>query len=135
MDSNAFLQHTMQLLQSNPTAQNLDSLISAYAIIGNLAADAQAIADEAEMHRKYAQAEQFKTAKEIQSDKPLSDSAANNYAMLHTREEQREEINARTRAKKIVNLLSAVEQCIHAIKYLGRYDATPSATINLPGKR
>jgi hypothetical protein len=125
----------MELLKSNPTAQHLDDLVTSFAILGNLAADAQSLAEEAEMKRKYAQAEAFKRAKEMRSDKPLSDAAANNYAMLETQDEQQEEINARTKAKKITHLLDAVEQNINAIKFLGKFDSAPSANINLPRAR
>lgn len=135
MNSEEFLKHTMDLLKSNPTSQHLDDLVTAFAIIGNLAADAQALAEIAEMQRKYAQAVAFKKAKEIQSDKPMSDASANNYAMLATKVEQQEEIDARTKAQKIKNLLEAVEQNIMAIKFLGRYDAAPNPTISLPRNR
>lgn len=135
MDKDTFLKNTMDVLRRNPTAVDLDSLLSSYAILGNLAADAQALAEEAEMRRKYAQAEAFKRAKEIRSDKPLSDSSANNFALLETLVEQQEEIDARTKAKKITHLLEAVEQSIHAVKFLGRYDTTPTNAISLPGRK
>lgn len=127
MNTDEFLTRTMRVLQTNPTAADLDFLVSAYAIVGNLAADAQHDAEMAEMQRKIAEANAYREAKS--SGDRVSDTAANNIALANTATQRQAEIDARTRAKKIAALLDAVREAINAIKYLGRYDAP----IKLPG--
>jgi hypothetical protein len=117
----------MRVLQTNPTAADLDQLVSAYAIIGNIAADAQHDAEVAEMVRKVAEANAYREAKS--SGDRVSDTAANSIALANTVSERQHEIDARTRAKKVAALLDAVREAINAVKYLGRYDAP----IKLPG--
>lgn len=129
MNTDEFLKRTMRVLQTNPTAGDLDFLVSAYAIVGNLAADAQHDAEVAEMARKVAEANAYRDAKTA-GDR-VTDTMANNIALANTVAERMAEIDARTRAKKVNALLDAIREAINAIKYLGRYDAP----INLPGQR
>jgi predicted DNA-binding ArsR family transcriptional regulator len=119
----------MKVLQTNPTAADLDFLVSAYAVVGNLAADAQHDAEVTEMQRKIAEATAYREAK-ASGDK-VTDTLAINIALANTVAERQVEIDARTRAKKIAALLDAIREAINAIKYLGRYD---SATVKLPGQ-
>jgi len=124
-----FLTRTMKVLQTNPTAADLDFLVSAYAVVGNLAADAQHDAEVTEMQRKIAEATAYREAK-ASGDK-VTDTLAINIALANTVAERQTEIDARTRAKKIAALLDAIREAINAIKYLGRYD---SAIVKLPGQ-
>lgn len=123
-----FLTRTMKVLQTNPTAADLDFLVSAYAIVGNIAADAQHDAEVAEMQRKIAEAGSYREAKS--SADRVSDTMAINIALANTVAERQTEIDARTRAKKVAALLDAIREAINAIKYLGRYDAP----VKLPGQ-
>lgn len=129
MQTDEFLKQTMRVLRDNPTAQDLDFLVSAYAIIGNIAADAQHEYEVAEMSRKMAEARAYQVAKSSAVER-VSDAMANNAAFLATEDERLAEIDARTRAKKIAALLDAVREAINAAKFLGRYD---SASVKLPG--
>lgn len=123
----------MDVLKSNPTSAELDFLVSAYAVLGNIAADAQGDAEEAELTRKVAEANAFRTAKSLgnTNSEKVSDTTANNIALANTISERQAEIEARTRAKKIAALLDSVREAINACKFLGRYDST---TIRLPGQ-
>lgn len=129
MKTDEFLAQTMRTLQSNPTAADLDQLVSAYAIIGNIAADAQHEAEVAEGQRKYAQAVAYGKAKK--SGEKVTDAAANAQVTIDTAAEVEAEIDARVRAKKVAALLDAVREAINAIKFLGRYDS-PGAPVRLP---
>lgn len=129
MNTTEFLQRTMRVLQDNPSAADLDYLVSAYAILGNLAAEAQHDAEVAEMQRKVAEANAYRQAK-LSGDR-VSDTMANNIALANTATERQAEIDARTRAKKVAALLDAVREAINAVKFLGRYD---SSAIRIPGQ-
>lgn len=129
MNTEEFLKRTMRVMQTNPTAADLDFLVSAYAILGNLTADAQHDAEVAEMQRKVAEVEAYREAKS--SGEKVSDTTATNIALANTVSERQAEIDARTRAKKIAALLDSVREAINAVKYQGRYD---SSTIRLPGQ-
>jgi hypothetical protein len=129
VNTEQFLQRTMRVLQDNPSAADLDYLVSAYAILGNIAADAQHDAEVAELQRKVAEANAYRQAKS-NGDK-VTDTMANNIALANTATERQAEIDARTRAKKIAALLDSVREAINAVKFLGRYD---SSSIRIPGQ-
>jgi hypothetical protein len=129
VNTTEFLTRTMRVLQTNPTTADLDFLVSAYAVVGNLAADAQHDAEVTEMQRKIAEATAYREAK-ASGDK-VTDTLAINIALANTVAERQVEIDARTRAKKIAALLDAIREAINAVKYLGRYD---SSIVKLPGQ-
>jgi hypothetical protein len=127
VNTEEFLKRTMVVLKTGPTSADLDFLVSSFAVLGNLAANAQHDAEEAEMKRKVAEATAYREAK--MSGEKVSDTTANNIALASTVAERQAEIDARTRSRKIVALLDATREAINAVKYLGRYD---SSTISLP---
>lgn len=131
MDDNEFLKEVFRTLTSNPTQQNLDFLIEAYAKVGYLASTAEAVAADAERVRKHEEANEWLRAKQAvgAGGKPVSDGVADKMALVAVWTLRQTEDQAKAKARKINNLLDAIREAIHAIKFLGRYD---SSTVNFP---
>lgn len=113
-----YLQRVMAVLQNNPTAADIDFLVEAYASVGYLAAEAEGLAEYAESVRKHVEAEQYLTAK--RNIEKITDKQAEAIALLNTKEQRDAEAEARTKARKLKNLLNSIEQAINAIKFIGR---------------
>ena len=116
--SDDYIERVFRVLAQNPTAQNLDFLVEAFARVGNLAADAEGIAEKATHARKHAEALRYLEAKKT-TPRP-TDSEAKAMSLIETVPEHHAEAEANARARMLRNLLEAVEQAINAIKYLGR---------------
>lgn len=121
-----YISEVFTLLSSNPTAQNLDELVEAHVRIGYLAADAEAIYERAVDDRKYAEANAYLTAK--RSGDKVTDRMADAQALVACRPQRDAEAEAKTRSRKLANLLESIEQAINAIKFLGRYDGAGAIT-------
>lgn len=103
---------------SGPTTSDLDYLVEAHASIGYYAAQAEAIANEAEVTRKVAEANSILHGRA--ADPKASFAILEAQAVADTAELRMAEAKAKSNAKKLTNLLESVEQAINAIKYLGR---------------
>lgn len=114
-----YIGRVMRTLSENPTAANLDFLVEAYAVVGNLAADAEGIAEKAEHNRKHMEAVRYLEAKQRQGDR-VTDREATAIALVETVVEHHQEAEARTHARMLRNLLDAIEQAINAIKHLDK---------------
>lgn len=112
-----YMAKVMKVITNNPTAQELDFLVEAHAKIGYMASQAEGDADLAYAIRKNEEANAYKRL----LDKGEKITAAERLAELEVFDLRREEINAKTRATKIKNLLESVREAINAIKFLGRY--------------
>lgn len=130
MDDN-YLKEVFRVLTSNPTQQELDFLIEAYARVGYLASEAELAAESAVNVRKHEEATEWLRAKQGPKigERGVSDETATKMALIATHGLRIAEVNAVARAKKISNLLDALRECIHAVKFLGKFD---SSTVNLP---
>lgn len=117
-DQSQYLLTVLAKLQSNPTAQDIDLLVEAYSRVGYIAADAEGLAEQAEAERKHAEAEAYLTAKRAEGK--VTDKEAETRALLATKDYRYREVEARTKARKLKNLLESIEQAINAIKFLGR---------------
>lgn len=117
-DQQQYLTRLIAKLQLNPTGQDIDYLVEAYARVGYLAAEAEGLAEQAEAVRKHREAEEYLHAK--QSGEKVTDKMAETLALSFTKEERDAEVEARTKARKLKNLLNSIEQAINAIKFLGR---------------
>lgn len=115
-----YVSEVFNLLNNNPTAQNLDELVEAHVRIGYIAADAESLYERAVDDRKYAEANAYLTAK--RSGDKVSDKMAEAQALVECRPQRDAEAEAKTRSRKVSNLLESIEQAINAIKFLGRYD-------------
>lgn len=115
-----YVSEVFNLLNQNPTAQNLDELVEAHVRIGYLAAEAEALYERAVDDRKYAEANAYLAAK--RSGDKVTDKVAEAQALVQCRPERDAEAEAKTRSRKVSNLLESIEQAINAIKFLGRYD-------------
>lgn len=131
MMDDEYLKRVFAVLTQNPTAQDLDFLIEAYARVGYLASIAEAAAAEAVNTRKHEEANEWLKAKANHppGEKAVSDGTADKIAMVATYTLRRNELAAEGKAKKISNLLDALRECLWSIRHLGKYD---SAQINLP---
>jgi hypothetical protein len=118
-----YANRVLAVLRSNPTAQNLDFLVQAYATLGYVAADAEGIAERAEFTRKYHEAQHYLAEK--RRGERITERMAESVATIETKEQREAEIEARTSARKMKNLLFAVEQAINAIKHLDRIGPAP----------
>lgn len=129
MDDN-YLKLVFTTLTQRPTAQHLDFLIEAYAKVAYLASEAEHAAEEATNVRKHEEASEWLKAKQGPKigDRAVSDETATKMALVATYYLRRNEVEAIAKARKITNLLDALREAIHAIKFLGRYD---SSTINV----
>lgn len=127
-----YLKGVFQMLTSNPTSQNLDALIEAYARVGYLASEAETAAEEAANVRKHEEASEWVKAKQGPQigGRGVSDDTATKMAMLATFGLKQREIEAQGKARKIENLLEALRECLWSIRHLGKYD---SSTINISG--
>lgn len=120
-----YIQTVLAVLQSNPTAQNLDFLVTAYTNVGYLAATAESDAEMAEAQRKFDEATTSSEVREEaarQGHKLTADQVAAKVTVL-TFDAKKAEVKAYERARKLKNLLQSIEQAINAIKFLGRYDS------------
>jgi hypothetical protein len=116
-----YIKQVLLVLQDNPTASNLDFLVTAYTNLGYLSADAQQQADEADARRKYEVANAYLNAKK--SGDKVTDRQAEALAEVQTWDYRTAAIEAAAKASKLKNLLQSVEQAINAIKFIGRYDS------------
>lgn len=116
-----YVTKVLAVLQSGPTSGDLDFLVEAYANVGYLAAQAEGDADMAEAKRKHEEAVAYLEAKK--SGDKMTDKQAEATAQVATWHFRNAELEARTKARKLRNLLESVEQAINAIKFLGRYDS------------
>lgn len=124
-----YLKTVFQVLTNNPTAQNLDFLIEAYAKVGYLVSQAKQEADLARTVRKHEEANEFLKAKSSTVDgKPISDGLAERMAIIATFTLRKAEIEADAKALKVTNLLDALRECLWSIRHLGKYDSS-SVTI------
>lgn len=128
----AYIDQLFRTLSSNPTAQDLDLLVEGYTRVGYLAAQAEGDAEMAEAERKFHEATAYSEAKSGSPGERVTDEAAKNLAYLRTYDYRKAEIKAREKAQKLKNLLGSCEQAIMAIKFLGRYEVSPSPTIRGP---
>jgi hypothetical protein len=117
-----YLARVLGVLQSNPTASELDFLVEAFANVGYLAAEAEGMAEDAENLRKHEEASAYLRAKRaaIERGEKLTEREAEAIASVETRDLKTAEVEARTKARKLKNLLDSLEQAINAIKFLGR---------------
>lgn len=113
-----YLLRVLGVLQSNPTAAEIDFLVEAYSRVGYLAAEAEGVAEQAESERKHAEAQAYYQSKV--SGEKVTDKFAETAALIATKEFRDKEVEARTSARKLKNLLDSIEQAINAIKFLGR---------------
>lgn len=118
MSDGDYLLRVLTTLQSNPTAADIDFLVEAYVRVGYLAAEAEGLAEQAEAVRKHREAEEYLHAK--RSGEKVTDKMAETLALSFTKEERNAEVEARTKARKLKNLLNSVEQAINAVKFIGR---------------
>jgi hypothetical protein len=123
-----YVARVFSLLNSNPTAQNLDELVEAHVRIGYIAAQAENEYERAVDLRRYAEAEAYIRSKK--SGDKVTDKMADTMALVECREQRDAEAEAKVRFRKISNLLESIEQAIMAIKFLGRYDG--AGTLNTP---
>ncbi len=113
-----YVADVLNKLQSNPTSQDLDFLIEAHARVGYLEAIALGIAEQRVAERKYEQAKVW--AKSKSEDPKRTAAHIDALVMVATYESIQEEIEARTKARKISNLKNSIEQKVNGVKYLGR---------------
>lgn len=125
---NEYVAEVLEKLSNNPTAQDLDYFVEAYARIGYLTAIARGMADNSEAERKYQFATEFARAK---GDGAKTSSDADSSATIAVKPFVEKELKAREVAAKMSNLLAAIEQAINAIKYLGK----ATDTVMLPTRR
>jgi hypothetical protein len=120
-DEDAYIAKVLKVLYGNPTAQSLDFLVEAFAYVGQLAGDAESLAERATFARKHAHATAYLNAKkDPKRTERVTDKEAEALALTDTAVEAHREAEANDRARKLKNLLEAIEQAINAIKYLGR---------------
>lgn len=121
--SNEYVSEVIERLQDNPTAQDLDYFIEAYTRIGYLVGVARGRAELAEATAKYERASAYANARSSGAAKSATD--AEQIAIVESFEHEQKAIRAREASTKLSNLLSAIEQNINAIKYLGRATDAP----------
>lgn len=112
-----YMARVMRTLLNNPTSADIDFLIEAYTKIGYLASVAEGDADLAYAVRKN---EESSAWKRIMESEKMSNAAAEKLAELEIFELKQKEVEAKTRATKIKNLLDAIREAINGIKYIGR---------------
>lgn len=116
-----FMARVMSTLTNNPTSSELDFLIQAHARIGYLAGVAESEAEMSYAIRKNQEATAYKNI--MNGPEKVTAAAAERLAELEVWELRQAEIEAKSRAVKIKNLLSSVTECINGIKFLGRMGA------------
>jgi ATPase subunit of ABC transporter with duplicated ATPase domains len=115
--TNEYVATVLSKLSDNPSAQDLDFFIEAYARVGYLAATAQASAERAEAERRFAEASSYAEAKR-NGAKSATDAERASTAATHSY--RLDEVSAREKAMKLKNLMLAIEQAINGIKFLNR---------------
>lgn len=128
-----YIERVFNVLNDNPTSQNLDFLIEAHTAIGYMAAEAENLYDRAVDKRKYEEASAYLEAK--RSGEKLSDKAAEAMAQVKCWDYRTAESEAKVKAQKVKNLLESLTQAINAIKFLGRYDSPIAPPITTPERR
>lgn len=111
----------MKTLTSNPTSADLNLLIEAHTKLGYLAGVAEGEADMAYAVRKNEEANAFK--KMMTSGEKMSAAAAERMAEIEVWDLKMAEIETKTSATKIKNLLQSVTEAINGIKFIGRMGA------------
>lgn len=114
-----YASQVLRVLRNNPTAQDIDFLVEAYTNVGYLAADAEGLANDAEMARKHAEADAYLEAR----GRDMTVKDAEMSARFAVKDLLTTEIAATTKARKLRNLLLSLEQAINAVKFLGRVDS------------
>lgn len=117
---NAYVSKVFNVLNSNPTSQDLDFLLEAYNTVGYYVASAIGDADMEEAQLEYDIAEAKQSVKE-RSEK-VTAVILDAHATLATFDQKKKAIKSRTDARKMMNLYQSIEQAINAVKYLGRMD-------------
>lgn len=113
------LARVLEMLGSGEAlAQHVEDYVVGYHVLGNLVAQAQAVAETAEMRTKVEWAEAFTKAKE--GENKVSDAMARAQADIAVQDWRKAEIRARERLLKLKGTRDAVQEAIWAIKYLGR---------------
>lgn len=122
MTDDQYVAKAIDILRSKPTAGDIDFLVSAYHVIGNLAAEAEGLAEERENRRKHVEANEYLRAKldAEKAGKRLTEREAEAVAMSEAFPERTFEVEARTNARKLRNLMLSLQEAINAIKFLGR---------------
>lgn len=118
MTNDEYLADVFEKLNNGPTAQDIDYLIEAYARVGYLAANAEGDAEHAESVRKYEEANAYLAAKK--SGEKVTERQAEAEASLAIKPYRDAEAEAWTKARKLKNLMLAVEQAINGVKFLSR---------------
>lgn len=113
-----FMARVMATLTNNPTAAELDFLIQAHTRIGYLAGVAESEAEMQYAIRKHEEANAYRNI--MNGPEKVTAAAAERLAELEVWELRKAEIDAKSRATKIKNLLNSVTECINGIKFLGR---------------
>ena len=124
---NEYVEEVIAKLSDNPTNQDLEFFIEAYARVGYLVGVAQGMASRSELQRKHAYASAYAAARANGAKSATDADAA---ATIAVRDFAEQEVTANERYFKLRNLLAAIEQAINGIKYLGR-----STDVNIPGMR
>jgi len=110
----------IQLTTGNPTVESLDELIQVFSEVSWLAADAESLAERAEMGRKQVQATAY--VKRKMEDPKATAAFVEAQVTMDTRTAIETEVDARSKARRLKALLESLEQSINAIKFLGRMD-------------
>ncbi len=114
----SYVAETINLLQSEPTVLHLDEMIERYTTIGYYCAEAQRIADDAETTLGVEEANVILRERDAQPKTPMVVLEAQ--ATVQTATFAQDRNRKRANAKKLLNLYSAIEQNINAIKFLNR---------------
>jgi hypothetical protein len=119
--TNGYLKDVLDALQDSPTAQDLDYFLVAHARVGQLAATARSLADEAEAQAKVDRASAYAEARR---DGAKSATDAEARATVASSDSERRAISAREKYQKLAALHRSIEEVINGIKFLGRNDGT-----------
>lgn len=120
-DREVYLKRVMEVITNNPTAGELDELLEAFGRVGFIAAEAEGLAEQAEATRKHKEAEAYLHAKtSAPPGEKVTERQAEAQAEIAIKEYRDAEVEARTKSRKLRNLLSAIEQVINGVKFLSR---------------
>ena len=111
----------IRVLETNPTAAELDYLVTLYSTMGYYAAVAEGMSQDAEAVRKLEEANAFLDARNADPKAPMALIEA--IATKQAHELRLAENKSRTNAKKLSNLQDSLREAINAIKFIGRNDS------------
>lgn len=117
-----YVNKVFRTMSSNPTGQDLDFLLEAYARIGYYVAVANGDADFEEAQLDYDEANAKRDYK--LKDPKASAVVLDSHATINTWPQRQKSIKARTEARKLYNMYQSLEQTIHAVKFIGRMDTS-----------